>query len=60
MKTGTCKFCGYTPVAFDAERCPQCNGLWPNPGMGQKLSWVFGIIIFLLMLPCLLSCLGAL
>ena len=51
MATGTCRSCGYVPVAFDAKRCPQCAERNPNPGMidravrmGAKIGAVGGVV----------------
>ncbi len=48
MATGKCRYCGYTPVAFEAQTCPKCGGKYPNPGVVSRfagLSTWLGILI---------------
>jgi hypothetical protein len=33
---GSCRVCGYEPVAFDARNCPQCAASNPNPGIANR------------------------
>ena len=34
--TGSCRACGYSPVAVDARACPRCGAANPNPGIANR------------------------
>jgi hypothetical protein len=35
--TGSCRACGYRPVAYDADYCPACAAKNPNPGVVNRI-----------------------
>jgi hypothetical protein len=35
--TGSCRACGYRPVAYDADYCPACAAKNPNPGVVNRV-----------------------
>jgi hypothetical protein len=35
---GSCKTCGYSPVAFGARACPHCGTRNPNPGVCDRIT----------------------
>jgi len=40
MATGKCRHCGYEPVAYDADICPNCARWHPNPGVVSKYAGI--------------------
>lgn len=49
---GSCRTCGYSPVAFGARACPNCGGRNPNPavcdrtaGRGMLIGLVGGFLV---------------
>lgn len=38
MATGSCRACGYTPVAFGALACPRCAAQNPNPRVWERFA----------------------
>jgi hypothetical protein len=56
MRTGSCRYCGHTPVAKNAPFCPECGGAHPHPTASRWGSFlvVLGVAIaILLVLPSL-------
>jgi hypothetical protein len=49
MATGTCKHCGYSPVARSAPFCPKCLGPEPFPATRRTLilKLVVGLLLIL-------------
>ena len=50
MRTGSCKYCGHTPVAHNALICPRCSGDNPCPytSLWEKvLAFVVGVPMIL-------------
>jgi len=54
MKTGSCRHCGYTPVATNAPVCPNCGGLHPTGYQWWPLFVVLGVALALLILVSLI------
>jgi hypothetical protein len=38
VAVGSCKTCGYSPVAFGARACPNCGSRNPNPGVCDRFA----------------------
>jgi hypothetical protein len=46
-RTGRCRHCGFRPLAFGVEECPNCCGRNPNPGVISRYTnrgTVIGIV----------------
>lgn len=55
MRTGSCRHCGYAPVAKNAPFCPECGGAHPHPTASRWGSFFVVLGFAVVMLVVLLA-----